>query len=113
MKVGLIAPINLLDTYCTPFIQYCIPRLLVDSSRYRQFYVRKRIKGSYIILDCKKLGWKREPEDSDTIIAALDMKLNRTGLITILQLTRKCQGGNVIQAQRLTIVKQSCFARSE
>lgn len=63
MKVGIISPIRLLSKYCTTNIQYVIPSLYSESKEYRNFYDRKVEKGDMVILDCKKVGWKREPED--------------------------------------------------
>lgn len=71
MKVGIIAPISLLSKYCITPIQYCLPRLLVENKEYREFYLERKVKGNFIILDCKKLGWKRKPEDFKVIGKAL------------------------------------------
>ena len=74
MKVGIIAPIRMLDRYCTTSIQYCLARLLVESQEYRDFYLKRRDLGNIIILDSKKVGsWKREPEDSSIIEEALNI----------------------------------------
>lgn len=73
MKVGIIAPIKLLEDYCTTTIQYCLPSLLVGNQSYKAFYIRRRMKGDTIILDCRKLGWKRMPEDFDIITESLKL----------------------------------------
>ena len=65
MKVGIIAPISMLNRYCTTEFQYCLPSLLLESEKYRTFYTdSKRV---FTILDTVKLGWRREPEDPDII----------------------------------------------
>lgn len=72
MKIGIIAPIKMLGNYCNTPIQYCLPSLLVESEAYRHFYLSKRKVGNYtIILDCRKPGWKREPEEFKIVIEAL------------------------------------------
>lgn len=74
MKVGIIAPISMLDEYCTTDIQYCLPRLLVENKTYSDFYKKRKKKGNTIIIDSRKVGtWKREPEDFDIIEKALDI----------------------------------------
>ena len=73
MKVGIIAPINFLETYCITDTQYVLPRLLVEESRYRDFYIERKERGDTIILDCKVPHWKRKPEESDIIEKALGM----------------------------------------
>lgn len=74
MKVGIIAPIKFLDSYCVTGVQYCLPRLLVGSKPYREFYLKHRTeRGSYIIMDCRKLGWKRGPEEFSIIEEALGL----------------------------------------
>ena len=75
MKVGIIAPIKFLDRYCITNVQYCLPKLLVGSEVYQDFYRARQKRGDIIILDCKKPGWKREPEDFDTVELALSMVL--------------------------------------
>ena len=66
MEVGIIAPIKLLNEYCITRTQYCIPSLL-ENKDYLEFYKTK----NNVILDCKKLGWKREPELLSTIVQAV------------------------------------------
>lgn len=73
MKIGLISPIKFLDKYCITDVQYCLPSLLVNSEPYWKFYQGRKKKGDIIILDCKKLGWRREPEDFRTIELALGL----------------------------------------
>jgi len=63
MKVGLIAPIKLLDKYCTTNVQYVLPSLYSESRIYRDFYDGRGDEGDIVMLDCKRIGWKREPED--------------------------------------------------
>ena len=63
MRIGIIAPINLLRDYCTTDVQYILPRLFVEDSTYKSFYLQRKKKGDTIILDCRTLHWKREPED--------------------------------------------------
>lgn len=63
MKIGMIAPINFLDKYCITDTQYCLPRLLVESREYRDFYIGRKKAGDFIILDCRRPSWRREPED--------------------------------------------------
>jgi len=73
MKVGIIAPINFLDKYCITNIQYVLPRLLVEESKYRNFYLDRKSKRNTVILDCKVPGWKREPEDFNLVKKALEL----------------------------------------
>lgn len=80
MKVGIIAPIKFLDRYCITNIQYCLPRLLFENEKYRRFYTERKKRGNTIILDCRKLIWKREPEDFDVIKRAFEI-LNPTYVI--------------------------------
>ncbi len=63
MEVGFISPIEMLDKYCLTGIQYCLPSLYLASKRYQNFYKRQK----KVILDCRKIGWKRQPEDFTTI----------------------------------------------
>lgn len=73
MKVGIIAPIKFLERYCITDIQYCLPGLLVDSTDYKEFYRERKKRGNTIILDCKRISWKREPEYFETVEAALSL----------------------------------------
>lgn len=73
MKVGIIAPIKFLDNYCITSTQYCLPSLLVESKVYRDFYVRSKKRENKLILDCRKVSWKRVPEDFDVIRKALSI----------------------------------------
>ncbi len=71
MEVGIIAPTEFLEEFCTTKVQYCLPQLLIDNPKYRQFYIRKEQERNLIILDCVKPGWKRVPEDFEVIEKAL------------------------------------------
>ena len=71
MKVGIIAPIKFLSAYCITSIQYCLPSLLVTDATYRAFYKKRKSRGDTIILDCRKVNWKRIPEDFEVIKGAL------------------------------------------
>jgi hypothetical protein len=62
LKIGIVAPTKFLSKYCITDIQYCLPKLLQEDKRYRNFYLRRKEKGDLIILDCVKPGWKRQPE---------------------------------------------------
>jgi len=73
MKVGIIAPIRFLDKYCVTDIQYCLPSFLVESAEYQDFYKSRKRQGDTVILDCRKPGWKREPENFRTVELALEM----------------------------------------
>lgn len=73
MRTGIISPIKFLDKYCITDVQYCLPSLLVNSEPYWKFYKEKKKKGDIIILDCKKVSWRREPEDFRTIKLALGL----------------------------------------
>jgi hypothetical protein len=73
MKVGIIAPIKFLDRYCITNIQYCLPSLLVTNVSYRNFHKKRKAKGNIIILDCRKVAWKRKPEDFEVIGKALEL----------------------------------------
>jgi hypothetical protein len=72
MRVGIIAPTKLLNEYCTTDTQYCLPKLLVQDQDYLEFYKERKRLGNYIIMDIKKLGWKREPEDFGVVWQALN-----------------------------------------
>jgi len=67
MKVGIIAPIKFLRKYCITNIQYCLPSLLEESKGYREFYLERQRMGNIVILDCKKISWRREPEDLELV----------------------------------------------
>lgn len=71
MEVGIVAPISMLERYCTTNIQYCFPRLLMNNKEYRSFYVARQELGNTIILDCRKIIWKRTPEFLPVIQEAL------------------------------------------
>ena len=73
MRVGIIAPIKFLDKYCITDIQYCLPKLLVEDERYCKFYKERKRKKDTIILDCRKVGWRRSPEDFRTIELAMGL----------------------------------------
>jgi len=73
MKVGIIAPTNFLERYCITNIQYVLPRLLVEESRYRSFYTEKKKQGDTVILDCRVPDWRREPEDFNLVRRALEL----------------------------------------
>lgn len=73
MKVGIIAPIKFLNDYCITSIQYCLPSLLCSNETYRKFYIKREKKGNTLILDCKKVNWRREPEDFEIIRQALKL----------------------------------------
>lgn len=62
MEVGIIAPISMLDRYCTTKIQYFLPGLLNQSKRYKDFY-QNLPRDTTKIMDCRKPTWKREPEN--------------------------------------------------
>ncbi len=67
MEIGFISPIGMLDKYATGNVQYCLPSLYLSNKTYKDFYLWRKTKKEKIILDCKKLGWKRQPEDFLTI----------------------------------------------
>jgi len=71
MKIGIIAPINFLNKYCITDVQYCLPKLLLESKIYRDFYQTREKLGDTIILDCREPIWKRKPEDFKVIGEAL------------------------------------------
>jgi hypothetical protein len=73
MKIGIIAPINFLEDYCITDIQYVLPRLLVEESAYRGFYMDRKSQGDTIILDCKVPHWKRTPEEFSIVEKALGL----------------------------------------
>jgi mRNA-degrading endonuclease RelE of RelBE toxin-antitoxin system len=73
LEIGIIAPIKLLEECCVTNTQYCIPELLLNSKTYLSFYKKKESKGDKILLDCKKLTWKRIPESLDIILQALKL----------------------------------------
>lgn len=62
MKIGIIAPIKGLKKYCTTEVQYCLPSLILKSEKYREFYLERKDKGNLVLLDSRKVGWRREPE---------------------------------------------------
>jgi hypothetical protein len=71
LKIGIIAPIRFLESYCTTGIQYCLPRLLVQEASYRSFYKGRQEKGDIVILDCRQPTWKRLPENFHVVEEAL------------------------------------------
>lgn len=71
MKVGIIAPIKFLEKYCKTSIQYCLPCLIVNEPEYRHFYAKRASMGNTIILDCRQIGWKREPEKLSVVEESL------------------------------------------
>jgi len=71
MRVGIIAPIRSLKEYCTTGVQYCYPSLIVESKKYRDFYLEKVKEKNLVILDSVKVGWKREPETPSIVRDAL------------------------------------------
>ena len=73
MRVGIIAPISMLEKYCVTKTQYCLPGLIVGNPVYRDFYRRKSEEGEVVIMDLKKPSWKREPEDWAIVGQALTM----------------------------------------
>lgn len=53
MRVAIQAPISLLEDYCTlTGYQVCKPGLILDSRVYRDFFIHRRERKDYIILDC-------------------------------------------------------------
>lgn len=72
MKVGIIAPIKFLNKYCVTNIQYCLPSLFTIKE-YRNFYVSRYKSGDTIILDCKRVGWRRTGEFLPVIQEALKL----------------------------------------
>lgn len=73
MEVGIIAPIKLLKECCITNIQYCLPSLLLESKEYLFFYEDKVKQGCTLFLDCKKIGWRREPEILDIVKKSLKL----------------------------------------
>jgi len=73
MNVGIITPIKFLEQYCITDVQYCLPSLLCNSERYREFYIGRARKDNIVILDCRKTTWKREPADFRTVELALGL----------------------------------------
>lgn len=73
MKIGIIAPIKFLEEFCITDIQYYLPTLIVENKKYRDFCVRKLREKNTVIMDMKKIGWKREPEDPSIIDKALNL----------------------------------------
>ena len=71
MRIGIISPIKFLKDYCKTDVQYILPRLLVEESEYRDFYISREEEGDTLILDCRIPHWKRTPEDFDVIEKAL------------------------------------------
>lgn len=73
MKVGIIAPTKMLTKCCSlSNIQYCIPSILLSDPKYFKYYSAKCRDSNLTILDSKKLGWKRAPEDFSLIEEAMD-----------------------------------------
>jgi len=72
MQVGLIAPPPLLEKCCITNIHYCLPILISKNKKYRSFYTRKALEGEIVILDCRKIGWKRTPEDPKICLDAIE-----------------------------------------
>ena len=69
MEISIIAPIKMLDFCCTR-THYVLPSLLLESEEYLDFYIEKQKLGHTIVMDCTKIGWKREPELLETTIKA-------------------------------------------
>jgi len=84
MEVGFIAPTSMLEECCITDIQYCLPQLLIEQEDYRKFYTDNTKDGSLTILDTRKLGWKREPEDISIIKTILNLWKPKFKGITIL-----------------------------
>jgi len=61
----------MLDKYCITEFQYCLPKLIVESKKYRNFYSKHQ--NVFTIMDMRKMGWKKEPEDFGIVEKALSM----------------------------------------
>jgi hypothetical protein len=74
MEIGIIAPTKLLSKFCClTEIQYCIPKLIVEDKKYRDFFTERESSGDLIILDLRSLGWKRKPESLEICRKALEL----------------------------------------
>jgi len=74
MKVGIIAPIKMLRSYCTTSVQYYLPGLL-ENEEYREFYSTLP-KGTTKIMDCRKPIWRGKPEDLEICKLGCDLQPN-------------------------------------
>jgi len=84
MEVGIIAPVSLLSKCCKTDIQYVIPSLLLSNKDYRAFYLKRADQDDLILLDSRKISWKREPEKLEIIKEALELLSQRTTPLLIL-----------------------------
>lgn len=90
MEVGIIAPPKLLNKYCNKGVQYCLPKLLVENTDYRNFYREKYKCNGKIILDCRSPeGWKRVPEDLDIVKRAIYFLGDEIDIIILPSFTYK------------------------
>lgn len=80
MQVGIIAPPKLLK-YCTTKTQYVIPSLFYGNKVYKDFYLAKKKEKCYIILDIRKISWKRSPEADLDVVEDTIKELNPNAII--------------------------------
>jgi hypothetical protein len=73
MEVGIIAPTEFLKSYCTTDIQYCLPGLAIENKTYSRWFKAKSTEGKKVILDCRKPGWRREPELASIVFKAIKL----------------------------------------
>ena len=71
MRLGIIAPAAMLETYCITKTHYVLPSLFLENETYRNFYLEASKKGHLIILDSKQVGWKRAPASIEMILECL------------------------------------------
>ncbi len=80
MQIGIITPIKLLK-YCTTKTQYVIPSLFYENKAYKDFYLAKRKEKCYIILDIRKVSWRRAPETNLDMVKNTIKELNPNAII--------------------------------
>jgi len=71
MEIGIIAPIKMLEECCITGIQYCLPKLIVESEEYRKFYKGRIDEGDKVYMDLRQIGWRRGPEEWPIVEKAL------------------------------------------
>ena len=107
MEVGIIAPVSLLK-YCITDIQYCLPSLLSSNKSYKSFYKDRDSRGDLIIIDSRRIGWKRQPEDIDLVRQAMELLPKALVILPsyMFDVTKTLE----ISKRFLQILKPSCVA---
>lgn len=73
MQVGFISPISVLDKYCSlTRVQYCLPELFLSSNSYRHYYLSRRQQGDIVVVDSRRIGWRRVPSPIDETLKTVE-----------------------------------------